>query len=824
MIWRSYGKSIKTRLIVNVILIHAVLMGLIVFDMLNREHRFMENQLSAKGFDLTSILASNASQYLLNNDIVALNELIAEMENISDHYMVFIMDTEGKVRASLPGSYFNRTLTDDISRTLFQKITATERDGVQLNHGSLVDTLYKIKAEDKTIGYARAILDSNSMNNALHIITKEGIFFIIIAIFAGALFAWISVWKMTERLNKLTAAAHELAKRNFDTLLPRAKGEDEINTMIEAFSVMQHSLHDYIRKIDANEKRLNLALEGSSDGLWDWNLVTNEIYFSPRWKEMLGYGDDELPNTFESWRKNIHPHDLEKTETFLETFLHSNRTRYEQKFRMRTKEGTYLPILARGKKVDDKNGRAVRMIGTFVDISEITQAQKRLQYQAQHDALTHLPNRLLFMEHLQTAIEQAHRHGTKTAVLFLDLDYFKEINDSMGHGMGDRLLIAIADILQKDTVRENDTIARLGGDEFAIIVNDITSTDVAIGVVHKIMDRINIPLQLEEHEFYNSFSIGIALYPDDGDNAAVLLKNADAAMNKAKKNGRNTYQFYTQDMTEKALERLLLETSLRHAIKNDELEVYYQPQVNILSKAIIGMEALVRWHHKEMGMIPPSLLIPLAEETGLITAVDLCVMRSVVKQCRAWKREGLSVPRIAINLSVIELTHGSYIEAFTQALRDQECSPSMFELEITESQLMKDPQLSIQKLNQLKALGVTLSIDDFGTGYSSLSYLKQLPIHKLKIDKSFVDDIVNDKDDREIIKTIIAMAKNMKLRVIAEGVENGSQLEFLAQQGCHEVQGYYYYKPMSADELRPLLQKEVPALLSAEKADLDVIY
>jgi diguanylate cyclase (GGDEF)-like protein/PAS domain S-box-containing protein len=727
------------------------------------------------------------------------------MKNLSDQYMIFILDKKGKVHASMPNRYFNLTLNDTISRHLIEEIGSSKKSGIQLEHSGLVDTLYPIDVDGRIIGYARVILDSNKLDQEINIITNKGILFIFIAIIVGALFAWLSVHKMTQRLRELTKAAHKLAEYKFEVKLPADKGSDEVGTMIEAFEVMQSSIHHYIHKIDANQKRLNLALEGSSDGLWDWNIITNEVYYSPRWKEMIGYSDSELKNCFETWQDNIHPDDIDRVMNFIESFLASTTTNYEQKFRMRTKEGQYIPILARAKKVFDNDGKAIRLIGTHVDMSEISKAQERLRHQAQHDTLTNLPNRLLFIDRLEQAILQAQRYKHKVAVLFLDLDHFKEINDSLGHDIGDKLLQEIANILQQ-SMRKSDTISRFGGDEFAIIIDKVEDENLVISVLEKTMRNINITHSIEGNEFFATFSIGIALYPNDGLKSETLLKNADAAMYEAKKSGRNNYQFYTNDMTQKALERMQLETALRNALASDELDVHYQPQVNLKSQEIIGMEALVRWRHPERGSIEPKLFIALAEETGLISGIDTFVMKRVIEDMYRWKSQNIETIPVAINISVIELMRGNYFEVFAQMLEKYECIPSQFEFEVTESQIMKDLEYSIKKLHYLNSLGVKLSIDDFGTGYSSLAYLKQLPIHKLKIDKSFIDDIAYDSDDREIVKTIISMAKNMNLSVIAEGVEYRNQVQYLMKHGCDEIQGYYYYKPMPQTEITKILK------------------
>lgn len=427
-----------------------------------------------------------------------------------------------------------------------------------------------------------------------------------------------------------------------------------------------------------------------------------------------------------------------------------------------------------------------------------------LQYQAEHDSLTDLPNRVLFIDRLQQAIKAMYRHETKMAVLFVDLDRFKEVNDSFGHDFGDELLKIVAANTEK-VLRSSDSIARLGGDEFAILLDRIEHEDIIVRTVQKIMQVFKEPVTLRHHQFFITCSIGIAVYPFNGKSPEELLKNADAAMYKAKDEGRNNYQFYTHDMTEKAYERVTLETQLRQGITNAEFELYFQPQVDMRTGDIVGMEGLVRWRHPEMGLVSPAKFIPLAEETGLIVEIDRWVMRTALKQYMVWKREGFSPGILSINLSMVQLNHEDFIDAVKAAIAESQITPGSLMFEVTETQIMRNPEQAIIMLRQLKALGVTLSIDDFGTGHSSLSYLKRLPVDKIKIDQSFVRDIPEDNDDMILTRAIIALSKSLQLKVIAEGVETKKQAEFLQSNGCFEAQGYLYFKPQDIRSVTKIL-------------------
>lgn len=447
-------------------------------------------------------------------------------------------------------------------------------------------------------------------------------------------------------------------------------------------------------------------------------------------------------------------------------------------------------------------------------IQEELNAQKDiLHYHAHHDSLTSLPNRFLFNDRLNQIIKQAKRNLTKIAVLFIDLDHFKRINDSMGHNVGDELLIEVSKRL-KSEIRQTDTIARLGGDEFSIVLNQISNNDEIVAITQNLLRIMNIPFELFERSFYVTLSIGVAVYPEDGTIAEELLKNADAAMYQAKDDGRNTYQFYNQLMTEKAFERIAMESSFRSALKREEFIVHYQPQVDAQTGLFIGMEALARWMHPEMGLISPAKFLAFAYDTGLIIPMDEWVMKTAMTQFAQWYRIGLNPGVLALNLSMKQLHKENFIETLQQLQKETGCKAQWLELEVTEGQIMEDSSIAIQVLNRIQDLGISLAIDDFGTGFSSLSQLKRLPINKLKIDRSFIRELPHDEEDVVISKTIIALAKNMGLSVIAEGVETQEQKDFLLRNGCRYIQGYYYSKPKLAADIEQLLKAQVKATRS----------
>lgn len=436
----------------------------------------------------------------------------------------------------------------------------------------------------------------------------------------------------------------------------------------------------------------------------------------------------------------------------------------------------------------------------------IKEQSEALYHQANHDALTNLPNRSLFKDRLAQTIHAAKRNEEKFALLFIDLDQFKKINDSLGHHIGDEVLIESAKRLQ-NTLRAEDSLARLGGDEFTIIIKDLRDNESAATVAQKIIASMQEPIKIKSHQLYVSSSIGISLFPDDATDANNLIKFADAAMYRAKDEGRNNFQFYSRDMTQYAFEKVVMESSLRVAIDSNQFEVYFQPQFEAKSDTLVGMEALVRWIHPSLGIIPPGKFIPLSEENGLIIDIDRIVMKKAFEQFALWYSKGLNPGKLALNLSMKRLNEKDFFEQVLQTMKVASFEPQWLELEVTESQVMNNPDASIEKLHMISKLGIELAIDDFGTGYSSLSYLKKLPLDKLKIDQSFVRDIPNDEDDIAITKAIIALAKSLNLKLIAEGVETQAQKDFMIANGCEYIQGYYYSKPIAVAEMELLLKK-----------------
>jgi diguanylate cyclase (GGDEF)-like protein/PAS domain S-box-containing protein len=468
-------------------------------------------------------------------------------------------------------------------------------------------------------------------------------------------------------------------------------------------------------------------------------------------------------------------------------------------------DGRIIWISENARAVKNADGSVQFFEGTVVDITERKQHEAELEYQASHDSLTGLPNRSLLRDRIEQAIAKARRDGKLVAVVFVDLDHFKLINDSLGHHVGDRLLLEVADRLMA-CVRGHDTVARQGGDEFVLVLTEQHDEEETLAIVSRLLEVISQPWVDEEQEYGLSCSVGISYYPQDGDDPDALLRCADAAMYKAKESGRSTYHFYTPELNQAISERLELENSLRHALERDEFRVYYQPRIDVASGRIIGAEALIRWDCPGKGIIPPDSFISITEETGLIIPIGQWILQEACRQNRAWQRAGLPLISISVNLSPIQFRHAGLVQSVADALQQADLDPACLELELTESFVMHDAERINVAMQSLKALGVDIAVDDFGTGYSSLSYLKRFPVDRLKVDKSFVRDIDSDPDDAAIVRAIITLGHALGLKVVAEGVETQAHLEFLQQHGCDELQGYYFSRPVPAAEMEALLR------------------
>jgi diguanylate cyclase (GGDEF)-like protein/PAS domain S-box-containing protein len=560
-----------------------------------------------------------------------------------------------------------------------------------------------------------------------------------------------------------------------------------------------------------SEERYALAVRGANEGLWDWNLADNTIYFSPRWKSMLGYAEDQIENDPDEWFKRIHAEDLARMKLDFSAHCEGVTSHFENEHRMLHKDGTYRWMLTRGLAVWNGNGKATRMAGSLADITDRKTAEQKLLHDAFHDALTGLPNRTLFLDRLRYAVERAKRRDDYLfAVLFLDLDRFKDINDSLGHYVGDQLLIAIANRLQKD-LRTTDTVARFGGDEFVILLEDISDISDATRIADQLQNELTNSNHLIEHDVFITTSIGIVLSVTGYNRAEEVLRDADIAMYRAKASGKARYEIFDPTMRDLIMERLMLEGDLRRALDSDELIPYYQPIVSLDTGRTTGFEALVRWNHPKRGLLTPDAFIGIAEETGLIIAIDRLVLREACTQLKEWQTMYRSDPplTISVNLSVKQVTQPDFIEFIQHTLDETGVSPNCLKLEITESVIMDNFEYTASVFGKIQNLGVQIEIDDFGIGYSSLSYLSHFPINALKIDRSFISRMVNNGSHLKIVQAIVMLAHGLGMNVTAEGVENENQLSVIKSLGCELAQGYLVSKPTSKVEAKEFILKKL---------------
>jgi diguanylate cyclase (GGDEF)-like protein/PAS domain S-box-containing protein len=569
-----------------------------------------------------------------------------------------------------------------------------------------------------------------------------------------------------------------------------------------------------------NRESLEDAQRIAHLGNWEWDLVHGTTHWSDETYRILGFTPGTVEPGLEALLTCVHPEDRPALQESMHRLLKTGEFS-GQVVRLHRPDGSLRYAQLQGLGRFDAIGTITQLSGTIQDVSEIKEAEQRIRYLAYYDGTTGLPNRQFFMERLQQALVDAKRYHRQLGVLSLDLDQFKRINDTLGHTAGNELLLAVSRRLS-EVVRANDTlahddtdealahdgrgtVARLGGDEFSLLITELAHYHDAAKVGRRLLEELRMPFRVAGQEVFVSASLGLALYPLDGEDAESLVKNAGAAMHFAKDQGRDNYQFYSRAMNSTALEKLAMEAQLRRALERDELVLYFQPKIRATTGEIVGLEALIRWQHPELGLVPPSQFIPLAEETGLIVPIGEWVLHSACRQNRLWQQAGHPPVHVAVNIASPHFRQGALSDSVAAALQDSGLDPGWLELEVTESMLMQSVDTTLATLFKLKDRGVRLAIDDFGTGYSSLSYLKRFPLDTLKIDRSFVKDLPRDAEDAAIAKAIIAMAHSLKLEVVAEGVESAEQLAFLQQHGCDVVQGFLFSRPVPAAAFGSLL-------------------
>jgi diguanylate cyclase (GGDEF)-like protein/PAS domain S-box-containing protein len=607
---------------------------------------------------------------------------------------------------------------------------------------------------------------------------------------------------LTDPQNEATArlavqgGAHDyLFKNRLDAyLLPKA-----VRSMIERAANAEALFEE--------KERAQVTLNSIGDAVISTDASGRVTYLNSVAEALTGWSKDEAAgHQFEEILRIVDATSREASPNPLELAIRENKTvALPPNCILIRRDGVEAAIEDSTAPIHDRRGAVIGAVMVFHDVSVARAMSLKMSYLAQHDSLTDLPNRILLNDRLNEAIALSSRHHRMLAVLFLDIDRFKYINDSLGHVVGDRLLQSVARRLFT-CVRSSDTVSRLGGDEFVVLLWEVRHSQDAAVTAHKILQAVREPHEINQHELHVTASIGIVTYPDDGADVETLMKKADFAMYHAKDSGRDNFQFFKSEMNIRAIERRSLEDHLRYAIERDEFLLHYQPKIDLATGDITGIEALLRWRHPELGLVAPGQFIAIAEESGLIVPIGRWVLRAACRQARQWQIEGSSPVCIAVNISAGELRAPGFAAGVREILAETGLPPRCLELELTETVLIDDSRSISDVLRELKEIGVLLALDDFGTGYSSLSYLKRFPIDTLKIDRSFVHDLTTDKDDAGIVTAVIGMGKNLHMRVVAEGVETREQLALLQEHGCPQGQGYFFSRPLPAEECRQLLE------------------
>lgn len=600
-----------------------------------------------------------------------------------------------------------------------------------------------------------------------------------------------------KKIQDLISELDDLRKRSGELETLIADDFKKINDELMKYMLMTNSSKDYITLIDNN-----YIYQAVNDAYLEARNLSRE--------DVIGHTVAEI------WGESVF---RESIKPYIDKCLEGNIVNDQSTFEFKASELNYMDVTY--YPCHDTNGTLSHVVVTSHNITEIKRSEEKIKRLAYYDQLTGLPNRLHFMELLHFEVNHTKRNKMKLAVMFLDLDNFKTINDTLGHDVGDKLLQSVAKRVAK-LLRESDTVsrieghislisdsfARIGGDEFLLIIPSLSHFENATVIVERMLNSFKEPFFIDGNELHITTSIGIALYPDDGETIEALLKNSDTAMYRAKEQGKNNYQFYSPSMNAEALERMKLANNLYHAMERNELNVYYQPLIDINTGQIVGIESLLRWHHPELGEISPEKFIPIAEEAALIVPIGEMVLRTACTQMKVWEATGFKPLSLSVNLSVLQIKDRNFIDKVSAILNETGFEPERLELEITESTILQSMDVILDNLNTLKAMKVNIAIDDFGTGYSSLTSLKKLPINTLKIDQSFIQNITSNEDDATIVSIMIAMAHKLNIKVVAEGVETEEQLSLLKQFQCHEVQGYLVSHPISAEELTKLIQEK----------------
>ncbi|NIU03114.1 MAG: EAL domain-containing protein [Gammaproteobacteria bacterium] len=664
-------------------------------------------------------------------------------------------------------------------------------------------------------GYRFAVEHVQRMQAALERLPAEGLDVILLDLFlpdAGGLPLFREVHRhaphvpvvILTNMQDEEVAATAVREGAQDYLLKR---ELEPNLLLRAirYAIERQHAEESLRE---SAERYALAVSGANDGVWDWNITNDRVYFSPRWKTMLGYRDAEIGDDVAEWFDRVHPADIEGLKSALYAHLRGGADHFAHEHRIHTRASGYLWVLSRGLAVRDETGTAYRMAGSLTDISARKRAEQQLLHDAMHDSLTGLPNRGLFLDRLDLALRQHRRDEEKLfAVLFFDLDRFKHVNDSLGHSTGDELLMSVTHRLKK-FLRPGDTLARFGGDEFAVLLTDVTSVTDATHVAVRIHELLSQPFIVRGHEALTSASVGIALGSKRYERPEEVLRDADLAMYRAKSAGKACYEVFDSALYEHEMGAVRLESELRRAVEREEFLMHYQPIVALESGRIVGLEGLIRWNHPEQGLMSPHGFLPLAEEKDIIVPIEWWALRETCRQMRRWQECFPADPPlyVSINIPGKLFVQSGMAQRIRAILDESGLAPESLRLDITENAIMNHGDLALARLRELRELGIQVHVDDFGTGYSSLTSLQRFSYHSLKIDRSFVSSL-DTGGSRAVVKTMVTLGQTLGMNVIAEGVETEEQLRQLREMSCPQAQGYWFSQPLDIYGVESLLAR-----------------
>ncbi len=768
---------------------------------------------------LADTLGANTAASLAFNDQGTANEILRALATEPHVLVACLYDNLGHTFAEYRSSDDPRTLA----------LPARRPDGAYFD-GELLTLFRGVLLNGERTGSIALVFDLRGFSSLLLQYAKIAILVLLVSVLTTFIASLRFAHFIGDPLIKLAAVARGISANKDYSVRAELRSGGETGLLIDSFNEMlsqiqsrERALQNALSSLQESEERYAIAARGANDGLWDWNLVTGEIYFSPRWGQMLGYSESESWTSPEQWFSHIHDGDTKRVRDAITAHCNGATSEFACEYRMRHKGSGYIWTLSRGIAVRDLDGKAIRIAGSQTDITEGKVV----------DPLTHLPNRLYFIDRLESAIETARQHDELFAVLFVDLDGFKRVNDNLGHAAGDELLINVAGRMRA-SIRSSSrrggsgepVVARIGGDEFAIFSGQIQREAEASTLAARILEKLREPFYFEGRRIFVSGSIGIAL-SSTGDTPETLLSNADTAMYRAKANGKERFEFFNEGLRKQVVTRFEIETDLRKAIDGQQLIVHYQPIVSTTDQQIRGFEALVRWKHPERGLIPPGEFIPVAEGSELIVLLGRWVLRESCRQMAEWQKNLAPDPALTINVNVStrQLSDSRLVEDVEFALAESGLAPESLTLEMTESSIMGNTEETLATLDRLKAMNVRLEIDDFGTGYSSLSRLQRLPFDSLKIDRSFLRELSDGNGNLDIIKAIMQLAHSLRLEVTAEGVETKEQLRTLRQLDCNYIQGFLFSQPVEAAEAERLyrMTRESGVISSASGLPLPIV-